>query len=165
MATNLRQEVPMSRADLSRRAFPRLVDVPSRWQDNDQYGHMNNAAYFSLFDTAVNSYLMQTTALDTSKLDAIGVVAETSCRYLSEVRFPDRIQVGLRLERLGTRSVIYELAVFRNEQDDASAVGRFVHVYVDAQSRRPVPVPTAIRTALEPLHAPSVRTSSASAQP
>lgn len=155
----------MSSSDLSRHAFRRLIPVSTRWQDNDQYGHMNNAAYFSLFDTAVNGYLMQTTALDTSKLDAIGVVAETSCRYLSEVRFPDRILVGLRLERLGTRSVIYELGIFRNDQDEASAVGRFVHVYVDAQSRRPVPVPPTIRAALEPLNTGGPAASSTSFHP
>jgi len=121
--------------------------------DNDHYGHVNNVAYYSYFDTAVNGYLMEATQTDTRELNAIGIVAESGCRFLKQVSFPDPLQVGLRLEKLGNSSVIYQLAVFRGEDDEPAAVGRFVHVYVDATTRRPVPVPIAIRTALARLSA------------
>jgi acyl-CoA thioester hydrolase len=131
--------------------FKVVRPMPTRWADNDQYGHVNNVAYYSYFDTAVNAFLMEATATDTRAMSAIGVVAETSCRFLKEVSFPDLLHVGLRLERLGNSSVIYQLAVFRGDDDEPSAIGRFVHVYVDAQSRRPTPIPPAIREALERL--------------
>jgi acyl-CoA thioester hydrolase len=119
--------------------------------DNDHYGHVNNVAYYSYFDTAVNGWLMDATNSDTRKLPAIGIVAETSCRFLKQVSFPDSLFVGLRLEKAGTSSVIYQLAVFRGDDIEPSALGRFVHVYVDEVSRRPVPIPAAIRAALEQL--------------
>ena len=119
--------------------------------DNDQYGHVNNVAYYSYFDTAVNGYLMDATQSDTRLLSAIGIVAETSCKFLKEISFPDMLQIGLRLEKLGNSSVVYQLAVFRAEDTTPSALGRFVHVYVDEQSRRPIPIPPVIRHALEKL--------------
>jgi acyl-CoA thioester hydrolase len=136
---------------------PQRVDLPilrpmqTRWMDNDQYGHVNNVAYYSYFDTAVNAWLMEATAADTRLGSAIGVVAETACRFLKEISFPDLLYVGLRLEKLGNSSVVYQLAVFRGEDDDPSAVGRFVHVYIDQSTRRPVAVPPAIRAAVERL--------------
>jgi acyl-CoA thioester hydrolase len=123
--------------------------MQTRWMDNDQYGHVNNVAYYSYFDTAVNGWLMEATGSDTRIASAIGVVAETSCRFLRQIRFPDALYVGLRLEKLGNSSVVYQLAVFRGEDLDPSAVGRFVHVYVDRETRRPVAVPQVIRTALQ----------------
>ena len=134
-----------------RSQFPVLRAVPTRWMDNDHYGHANNAAYYSYFDTAVNGYLMDATGKDIRDLTAIGIVAETGCRYFSEVGFPDMLYVGLRLEKLGTRSVIYQLGLFRNEATAPSALGRFVHVYVDSSARKPVAIPTEIRAALQHL--------------
>jgi acyl-CoA thioester hydrolase len=119
--------------------------------DNDHYGHVNNVAYYSYFDSAVNGYLIEATGTDTRALPAIGIVAETSCRYFREVSFPDVLHVGLKLEKLGNSSVIYQLAVFRGDDIEPVAVGRFVHVYVDERTRRPVAIPPVIRAALEKL--------------
>jgi acyl-CoA thioester hydrolase len=135
----------------TRHDFRILRPMPTRWMDNDHYGHVNNVAYYSYFDTAVNGWLMEATGSDTRALPAIGIVAETSCRFLKQVSFPDVLHVGMRLEKAGNSSVIYQLAVFRGDDVEPSALGRFVHVYVDAVSRRPVPIPTSIRAALEQL--------------
>lgn len=143
--------MPSRPAPLQRADFRVLRPMQTRWMDNDQYGHVNNVAYYSYFDSAVNGYLMEATSSDTRELSAIGIVAETSCRFLSEVSFPDLLHIGLRLEKLGNSSVIYELAVFRGNDNEACAVGRFVHVYVDSKTRRPVPIPQVIRSALEKL--------------
>ncbi len=126
--------------------------MQTRWADNDHYGHVNNVTYYSYFDSAVNGWLMATTGVDIRELEAIGVVAETSCRYLAELSFPDRLQVGIAVDRLGTRSITYQLAIFREGADGGAlvpaATGRFVHVYVDARTRRPVPIPDEIRKAV-----------------
>ncbi|MFD3810572.1 acyl-CoA thioesterase [Rhodococcus sp. NPDC058639] len=133
--------------------FPVLWPMQTRWADNDHYGHVNNVTYYSYFDSAVNGWLMATTGVDIRELDAIGVVAETSCRYLAELSFPDRLQVGLAVERLGTQSVTYSLAIFRESEGSLqpAATGRFVHVYIDMQTRRPVPIPEQIRKAVMQL--------------
>jgi len=138
-------------AATKRTEFRVLRPMPTRWMDNDHYGHVNNVAYYSYFDSAVNGYLMEAAGADTRTLPGIGIVAETSCRFLKEVSFPDLLHIGLKLEKLGNSSVIYQLAVFRGDDVEPSAVGRFVHVYVDAQTRRPVPVPQVIREAVERL--------------
>lgn len=141
-----------SRSPVVQRAdFKVLRPMQTRWMDNDHYGHVNNVAYYSYFDSAVNGYLMEATSCDTRELSAIGIVAQTSCRFIKEISFPDVLHIGLRLEKLGNSSVIYELAVFRGADTEASAIGRFVHVYVDAKTRRPVPIPPVIRSALEKL--------------
>lgn len=134
-----------------------LWPMQTRWADNDHYGHVNNVTYYSYFDSAVNGWLISTTGVDIRELDAIGVVAETSCRYLAELSFPDRLQVGLAVERLGTQSITYSLAIFRETDDTltAAATGRFVHVYVDPQTRRPVPIPDQIRKAAAQLATPN----------
>jgi len=134
-----------------RSEFRVLRTMPTRWMDNDQYGHVNNVAYYSYFDSVVNGYLIEAAGTDTRTLPAIGIVAETSCRYFREVSFPDVLHIGIRLEKLGNSSVVYQLAVYRGEDTEPAAVGRFVHVYVDAQTRRPVAIPQVIRTALESL--------------
>ena len=121
----------------------------TRWMDNDVYGHVNNVVYYSYFDTAVNGWLLEATAMDIRALPAIGVVAETSCRFLKSISFPDELQLGLRCERLGRRSVVYGIGVFRGQEADPVAVGRFVHVYVDAQSRKSVDVPDVVRAAVQ----------------
>lgn len=145
--------------------FPVLWPVPTRWADNDHYGHVNNVAYYSFFDTAVNGWLMSATGTDIRELDAVGVVAETSCRFLAQLSFPDELRVGIAVEKLGTSSIVYSLAVFRvaggpeagrdDNRDElvAAASGRFVHVYVDSATRRPVPIPPDIRAVVEPLTA------------
>ncbi|MGL6236788.1 MAG: acyl-CoA thioesterase [Segniliparus sp.] len=132
-------------------SFPTRWPVPTRWADNDHYGHVNNVAYYSYFDTAVNAWLMSATGMDTRELPAIGVVAETSCRFLRQISFPDQLEVGVACEKLGNRSVVYRLAVFRAGEDEPAALGRFVHVYVDEQTRQPVPVPEPIRAAVQGL--------------
>jgi len=137
---------------LPRRAdFKVLRPMQTRWMDNDQYGHVNNVAYYSYFDSAVNGYLMDATRSDTRQLPAIGIVAETGCKFLKEISFPDTLHIGLRLEKLGNSSVIYQLAVFRGDETEPAAIGRFVHVYVDEKMRRPTAIPATIRTALEQL--------------
>ncbi|MFC9790165.1 acyl-CoA thioesterase [Rhodococcus sp. NPDC127528] len=138
--------------------YPVLWPVPTRWSDNDHYGHVNNVTYYSYFDTAVNAFLIAESGVDIRDLPAIGVVAETSCRYLRELSFPDQLRVGLSVERLGTRSIVYSPAIFREGPDgvlEPAATGRFVHVYVDARTRRPVPIPEEIRTAAAALVRPS----------
>jgi len=138
---------------LVRRAdFPVLRSLPTRWSDDDTYGHVNNVVHYSLFDTAVNGWLIEASGCDIRALPAIGLVVQTSCRYLAELRFPEVVTAGIGLERLGTSSVIYRLALF-GAGDAPAAVGRFVHVYVDRAGRRPAPVPPQIRAALDRLRA------------
>ena len=142
----------MSDAPLPRRAdFKAVRTIATRWMDNDHYGHVNNVAYYSFFDTAVNGYLLEASGCDIRELPAIGIVAETSCRFLRELSFPDTVHAGLALERLGNSSVVYRIGLFRNEDSEPAALGRFVHVYVDSVTRRPVPVPGEVRRALEGL--------------
>lgn len=143
------QDLPRRRADY--RAFSRIT---TRWMDNDVYGHVNNVVYYSYFDTAVNGYLIEATGTDIRQLPAIGVVAETGCRFLEQLSFPEPVEAGLRLEKLGNSSVIYRIGLFREGRDEACAVGRFVHVYVDNVTRAVVPVPAAIRAAVAPLSVP-----------
>lgn len=128
--------------------------IPTRWADNDLYGHMNNVVHYSLFDTAVNGWLIENRLLDPHGGPLIGMVAETGCRYHAEMGFPDVVTAGLRVARLGTSSVRYEIGLFRNAEEQASAEGFFVHVYVDRTSRRPRPIEPALRRALEGISAP-----------
>ncbi len=133
--------------------FPVVYEVPTRWNDNDHYGHVNNATYFEYLDTAVNGWLMRATGMDIRDLTAIGVVASVGIDFFAEVGFPDVLEIGLAVERLGTTSITYRLAVFRAGDETLRALGRFVHVYVDAQSRRPVPVPALVRECVAGLPA------------
>jgi acyl-CoA thioester hydrolase len=141
------EPLPTRRSD-----FRVLRTITTRWHDNDHYGHVNNVVYYAYFDTAVNGFLIEASGTDIRGLPAIGIVAETSCRFLRELSFPDTVHAGLALEKLGTSSVIYRIGLFRNEDTEPAALGRFVHVYVDAATRRPVPVPAPIRAALTALH-------------
>ena len=136
--------------------FPVLRRITTRWMDNDHYGHVNNVVYYSYFDTAVNGFLIEASGCDVRELPAIGIVAETSCRFLRELSFPDTVHAGLALEKLGNSSVVYRIGLFRNDEVEPAALGRFVHVYVDAVTRRPVPVPPPIRAALAALAAGQV---------
>lgn len=131
-----------------RNEFKVLRPMQTRWMDNDHYGHVNNVAYYSYFDSAVNGFLIEASGTDTRELPAIGIVAETGCRFLKQISFPDSLWIGLRLEKIGNSSVVYQLAVFRSDEMEPAAIGRFVHVYVDEQTRRPVKVPDVIRQAL-----------------
>jgi acyl-CoA thioester hydrolase len=131
--------------------FRVLRAITTRWHDNDHYGHVNNVVYYAYFDTAVNGFLIEASGTDIRELPAIGIVAETSCRFMRELSFPDTVWAGLALEKLGNSSVIYRICLFRNEEPEPAAIGRFVHVYVDAKTRRPVPVPAQVRAALTAL--------------
>lgn len=143
----------MSARDLPERraAYAAYREITTRWMDNDAYGHVNNVVYYSYFDTAVNQYLIEAGCLDVRASPVVGLVVETCCRYFSSLAFPDRVTAGFRVARLGTTSVRYEIGLFRNEADIASAQGHFVHVYVDRVTNRPVPLPDDVRRALEPL--------------
>lgn len=134
-----------------RRAYPYFVAIPTRWMDNDTYGHVNNVVYYSYFDTAVNRQLIEAGHLDIRSDPCIGLVVETACRFHKALSFPEVIDAGLRVAHLGRSSVAYEIGLFRSGDDDAAATGRFVHVWVDRATRRPVAIPELIRAALAPL--------------
>ena len=125
--------------------------IITRWHDNDVYGHVNNVTYYSFFDTAVNTYLIEQGGLDIHGGEVVGFVVSSACDYFASVAFPERIEIGLRVVKLGNSSVQYELAVFKAGEADACAAGRFVHVFVDRESNQPVPIPPALRAALERL--------------
>lgn len=133
----------------SRTAYKVFRTITTRWSDNDVYGHMNNVVHYSLFDTAVNGWLIEAGVLDIHHGDQVGLVVETGCRYFSEMAFPDVVTAGIRIARLGSSSVTYELGLFRNDDETAAAEGRFVHVYVDKASRRPMPLNAPLRALLE----------------
>ena len=129
--------------------YPHVVDVTTRWTDNDPYGHVNNAIFYEYFDSVANAYLIEAGGLDIHGGDVIGLVVESGCRYHAPVEYPAALLVGLRVGRLGNRSVTYELAVFTSGSDDAVVNGYFSHVFVDRETRRPTPMPDGIRAALE----------------
>lgn len=141
-------ETRQTPAVTGRAAYPVLRPIPTRWMDNDHYGHVNNVTYYSYFDTAVNGWLMEATGRDIREQPAIGIVAETSCRFQKELSFPELVHAGLAIEKLGNSSVVYRIVLFRGDDEDPAAIGRFVHVYVDAATRRPVRVPDDVRAAL-----------------
>jgi acyl-CoA thioester hydrolase len=127
--------------------------ITTRWMDNDAYGHVNNVVYYSWFDTVVNEYLIAQGVLDVTGGAVIGLVVETQCRYFSELAFPQPVDLGLRIGRLGTSSVRYEIGVFAEGDPAASAQGHFVHVYVDRATRRPTALPAPLRATLERIQA------------
>jgi acyl-CoA thioester hydrolase len=134
-----------------RTEFPVLRTITTRWEDEDVYGHVNNVVYYSFFDTAVNGYLIDATGTDIRRLDAVGLVAETQCEFLRELTFPGDVHAGLSVTRLGTSSIVYRIGLFQGESDEPAAIGRFVHVYVDAQSRQVTPIPGVVRAATSTL--------------
>jgi acyl-CoA thioester hydrolase len=140
--------VPPAPDGLTSNDFPVLWPVGTRWADNDMFGHLNNAIYYQLFDTAINAWINTTTAVDPLSTPSLGIVAESGCRYFSELHFPESLVVGLAVTRLGSSSVTYRLGVFRAEAQPITALGHWVHVYVDRTSRKPVPIPDAIRSLL-----------------
>ena len=128
----------------SRDDYPHVLRIPTRWMDNDVYGHVNNVVYYSYFDTVVNEHLIAVAGLDTQTSAAFGVVVETQCRFLAELSFPEVVEAGMRVDRLGKTSVTYHIGLFKEGRTAPAAVGRFVHVYVDRTTRRPVPIPERI---------------------
>jgi Predicted thioesterase len=131
--------------------YRRFQTISTRWMDNDIYGHVNNVVYYSWFDTAVNRLLVVAGQLDIHEGAMIGLVVETGCRYFAPTAFPDEIQAGVRVAHIGTSSVRYEIGLFRNNEEEAAAVGYFVHVYVDRDTKRPVPINDGMRGFLESM--------------
>ncbi|MEO9635307.1 MAG: thioesterase family protein [Parasphingorhabdus sp.] len=125
--------------------------ITTRWNDNDPYGHVNNAIYYLWFDTAVNRYLIEQGVLDIAGGDTIGLVVNTGCDYFAPIAFPDDVMARIRVDRLGNSSVTYGVGLFRGDDDIASAAGSFTHVYVDRENRRPVSLPAPLRAALEAI--------------
>ena len=136
---------------LTRAAFRLFRPIPTRWMDNDVYGHVNNVVYYSLFDTAVNAHLVEAGVLDPATSLVTGLVVETSCTYFESISFPETVEVGIAVTALGRSSVTYAVAIFKAGGERAAAQGRFTHVYVDRQSGRPVEIPATTRAVLEPL--------------
>jgi acyl-CoA thioester hydrolase len=135
----------------SRADYRHFLAIGTRWKDNDVYGHVNNVEYYSYFDTVINAYLIAHGGLDIHRGAVIGVCAESHCRFLGEFAFPEVIDAGLRVEKLGNSSVRYGIGLFRQGRDEPSAEGWFVHVFVDRDSRRPTQITRVLRAALEPL--------------
>jgi acyl-CoA thioester hydrolase len=131
--------------------FAHFSEITTRWIDNDVYGHINNVVYYEFFDTVVNGYLIAQGALDIANGAVIGLVVETHCNYFKPVAFPDKLRAGLRVAKLGTSSVRYEVGIFRNDDDTTSAQGHFVHVYVDRATSKPMPLPETLKRALTKL--------------
>ena len=136
---------------LTRAAFRRFLAIPTRWMDNDNYGHVNNVVYYSYFDTVVNEHLIREGGLDIHAGPVIGLVVETCCRFHRPLSFPGVVDAGLRVVRLGNTSVKYEIGLFAADAQEAAATGHFVHVWVDRATNRPAAIPVAIRAALAPL--------------
>ena len=142
----------MAESDEARRAdYPRILEIPTRWMDNDIYGHVNNVVYYSYFDTVINQYLIEGGGLDIHGGAIIGIAVESQCRFHRSLEFPDVIDAGLRVGRLGNTSVRYEIGLFRRGDEEPAAPGHFVHVFVDRATRRPVPIPKSMREALQRL--------------
>jgi acyl-CoA thioester hydrolase len=136
---------------LQRDHFALFRTIHTRWMDNDVYGHVNNVVHYSLFDTAVNGYLIEAGALDIHHGAVIGLVVQTQCHYFESIAFPQVVHAGMRVAHLGRSSVRYELGLFADDAALSAAVGQFVHVYVDRATRRPVLLPPALLAALQPL--------------
>jgi acyl-CoA thioester hydrolase len=134
-----------------RHAYPFFSRITTRWMDNDVYGHINNVVYYSFFDTAVNTYLIERGALDIHGSSAIGLVVETHCNYFAPLQYPETVEAGLRVSSVGTSSVRYEIGLFADAAATSAASGHFVHVYVDRATRRPIALPAALLSALKPL--------------
>jgi acyl-CoA thioester hydrolase len=135
----------------SRDAYKAFRKIGTRWMDNDAYGHVNNVVYYSWFDTAVNAYLIEAGVLDVQHGSTIGLVVETQCNYFAPLAFPEMVEAGIRVAKLGTSSVRYEVGLFAQGAPLTAAKGHFVHVYVDRQTRRPVALPPDLKSVLETL--------------
>jgi acyl-CoA thioester hydrolase len=140
---------------LTRQDFAHFMAIPTRWMDNDVYGHVNNVNYYSYFDTVVNQYLIEQGVLDIQKSPVVGLVVQTGCSYFSSIAFPDVVHAGLRVTKLGNSSVRYEVGLFKNEGQQVSAAGHFIHVYVDRETQRPVSLPEPLRAVLNQIYMPA----------
>ncbi|MEH6627819.1 MAG: thioesterase family protein [Motiliproteus sp.] len=139
---------------LQKRAdYRHFITIPTRWMDNDVYGHVNNVQYYSYFDTAVNRYLIDQGVLDIYHSEVIGLVVETQCKYMRSIAFPEDVIAGVAVTKLGNSSVRYDIGLFKGDEQDPVAQGHFVHVYVDRGSQRPVPLPAPLRNVLEQISA------------
>ncbi len=149
---------PMNRpTPQSRSSYLHFQTIPTRWMDNDVYGHVNNVVYYSYFDTVVNQYLIEQGVLDFERSRVIGLVIETHCNYFEPIVFPDLVHAGLRVAKLGNTSVRYEIGLFRNQEPGPAAQGHFIHVYVDRATRLPATLPAEMREAMERILAAPAR--------
>jgi acyl-CoA thioester hydrolase len=155
MTTKPSRPEPAKRAD-----FLHFIPISTRWMDNDVYGHVNNVVFYSFFDTAVNQYLIEQGALDYENGATIGLVVHSDCDYFAPLQFPGKVEAGLRVVSVGGSSVNYEVGIFSAGEDICAARGRFVHVYVDRATRRPMPLSPAFRSALSALEPASTSTQS-----
>lgn len=135
----------------TRDGYVHFSRITTRWNDNDVYGHVNNVVYYSYFDTVVNKFLIDGRSLDLQQSSIVGLVVETQCQYFRPITFPDTVDAGIRVVKLGTSSVRYEIGLFRNDDQSAAAQGHFVHVYVDRVTSKPVPIPHGTRSLLSTL--------------
>lgn len=147
--TTMREELVETRA---RYVF--FVSIPTRWMDNDIYGHVNNAVYYAYFDTVINRYLIAEGGLDIAGGSTIGLCVESRCRYRKPIAFPGDVDAGLRVAKVGRSSVTYEVGIFARGEEQAAADGAFVHVFVDRTTRRATPIPEPVRSALVRLANP-----------
>jgi acyl-CoA thioester hydrolase len=131
--------------------YPHVLEIPTRWHDNDVYGHVNNVDYYAFFDTVINGWLIREGGLDIHAGGTIGLCAESHCKFLAPVSFPDVVEAGLRVGHLGNRSVRYEIELYVKGREEPIAEGWFVHVFVDRANRRPSEIPSGIRASLERL--------------
>ena len=138
-----------------REAYPHFLTIPTRWNDNDTYGHVNNAVYYYFIDTVVNCYLIDNGLLDLKSSETIGLAVETGCKFFGSIEYPDVVHAGLRVTKLGNSSVTYDIGMFKNDEQTASAQGHFVHVYVDEKTRRPVAIDDRMRKQLQSLCSPT----------
>ena len=136
------------------REYPHRLAIPTRWNDNDVYGHVNNVEYYAFFDTVINAYLIEHGGLDIHGGAVIGLCVESHCEFRAPLAFPQTVQAGLRVGTLGRSSVRYEIGLFGEDAGEPAATGWFVHVFVDRETRRPVDIPPRLRSALEALSAP-----------
>ncbi|MCC7016444.1 MAG: acyl-CoA thioesterase [Rhodospirillales bacterium] len=143
------QSKPAGGAAETRARYRHFMPLQTRWADNDIYGHVNNVTYYAYFDTVINCYLIERGGLDISGGDVVGFAVETMCHFLKPLAYPDALEAGLRVGHLGKSSVRYEVGIFREGESEAAAAGHFVHVFVDRDTSRPVPMPPRIRRALE----------------
>jgi len=141
-------------AAVTRADFPHLLEIQTRWNDNDVYGHVNNVVYYAYFDTVINRYLIEQGGLDIDRSPVIGVCVESQCAYEHSIAFPDVLHAGLRALKLGNSSVRYQIGIFHGEV--LCAHGSFVHVFVDRKTRRPTPIPAQIRDALQRIAAADI---------
>jgi acyl-CoA thioester hydrolase len=140
---------PGGEATPARADYPVFYPITTRWSDNDIYGHINNVVYYSYFDSVANRYLIEEGGLDIDNSAIVGYVVNSGCDYLSPLAYPDQLEGGLRVDRLGNSSVRYGIGIFKVGEDAPAACGHFVHVFVDRAANRPVPIPSQLRAALE----------------